>query len=123
MTPEYALFQAIRERIPPDTSFEQFLHGLVGWDVKPLHIDGELVGAAIVRGNELHVGLAKPCKASPRAMIRNVLAPIIKEHGFAVTAVMPDNRAGLAFCKRLGFVVSSFADGVYHLRCERANYV
>ncbi len=123
MNAEYALFQSIRARLPDDYPFRRFLDSLIGWDVLPVMIDGALIGAVMIRGNEIHIGCESPMKASPRALIKSFLLPIIEKHGSAVTTVMHDNHAGLVFCQRLGFVIMDSSDGVYRLRCERANYV
>ncbi len=123
MNAEQALFQSIRARLPDDYPFRRFLDSLIGWDVLPVMIDGALIGAVMIRGNEIHIGCEKPMRASPRALIKSFLLPIIKKHGSAVTSVMHDNRRGLIFCKRLGFEVIDSIDGAYRLRCERANYV
>jgi hypothetical protein len=64
---------------------EQFVAGLVGWDIEAVLIDGRLAFAVLVKGPEFHFASFDSGTAISRAMIRQRLDPIIERHGFVVT--------------------------------------
>jgi hypothetical protein len=115
------IYNSVKHRIAID--FEGFSATLSNWKVVPLSIDNEIIGGALIKGNEIHVGFGVAPKASVRAHIKQVLIAVIKEHGLAVTKVVSSNTKGLRFCERLGFVKLAEQDGIVLLECKGSKYV
>ena len=115
------LYESVKLRIT--ISFDEFVDALKDWDVVPLMQKHELIGAVILKKNEIHVGYAKKPMASIILHIKKTLSNIIKQFGFAITTVDSKNEKGLIFCKRLGFVTTKTDGGLVYLKCERCNYV
>lgn len=122
MSPLHSVYMSVKDRIP-GCSFEQFEKAYAGWDVVPLSIDGDQVGAVLIKANEIHVGYGTAPKASIRSHIRKTINAIIEKFGCAVTMVAKGNDRGLAFCRRLGFTVTEVHGEVIKMRCERTKYV
>lgn len=116
------LYRSVQKRLPEGHSFEAFMQTVRDWDVVPLEMNGQLVGAVLTKGNELHVGYEFAPRASVRAHIRKVLLPMIRRFGYAVTTVQAANVRGIRFCQRLGFYATAETDGVLRLRCDRCSY-
>jgi hypothetical protein len=115
------IYNSIKHRIALD--FEGFVAALSDWKVVPLSIDNEIIGGALIKGNEIHVGFGIAPKASVRAHIKQALMAVIEEHGSAVTKVVSSNTKGLRFCERLGFVKLAEQDGIVLLECKGSKYV
>jgi hypothetical protein len=114
------LYEAVKDRIPDKATF---VKALENWDLIPLEMDGRLIGGVMQKGPEIHVGYKEPPKASIRSHLKRVLKEVITNYGFAETSVMMDNKRGLRFCHRLGFVATDYAAGVIYMKCDRCNYV
>lgn len=114
-------FKALAGRLPKDYSQEQFSTALEPWDVKAFCNGDEPVGMLMTRGAELHVAVLPEVRGKwlSRRLIRDVIRPIIREHGEAKTSVMPDNGVGKDFVRRLGFI----GDDIAVLREGFANLV
>jgi hypothetical protein len=115
------LYESVKNRL--DLSFDEFADALKDWDIVPLMQRKELIGAVMLKKNEIHVGYAEKPKASIILHIKQTLADIIKRFGSAITSVDSKNENGLNFCKRLGFVTTETHDGLVYMKCERCNYV
>ena len=82
---------------------EEYLAGLEGWEITPHVIDGETIGAVLVKGTELHFvtwgkwGLR-------REDIRHYLNPILHKHGVVTTRTPVDSLRQQRFNRVLGFV-------------------
>lgn len=95
-------------------SFEEFQWLCQDWDVEPVEVDGQLVGAVLMRGAEIHACI-KPegfGRWLSRSVLRRTLMRVVREHGRAETAVTTGNAVGEAFVQRLGFVEIERANGV-----------
>ena len=114
------VYQSVNKRI--GCSFEQFKDALKDWAFIPLTENGEVIGAVMQKGNELHIGYGKKAKSSILRHIRKPLRDAITNYGFAETSVMANNPAGLKFCKRLNFVEIGRDSGRILLRCDRSKY-
>lgn len=125
MTPRTDILDIIYKSIEAKVSFDKdvFAEFYMGWDVLPLHEHGELIGGVLAKGNELHVGYARPPRATIRPYIRAILGKALEEHGVVLTSVEPGNTVGLRFCKRLGFVKYDEINGVSLLKCSRSDYL
>jgi hypothetical protein len=115
------IYSSVKHRIALD--FEGFSAALSDWKVVPLSIDNEIIGGALIKGNEIHVGFGKAPKASVRAHIKLALMKVIQKYGSAVTKVASSNTKGLRFCERLGFVKLAEQDGIVLLECKGSKYV
>ena len=124
MTPEdralIMVYESIKDRIT--IGFEQYAEAIKDYSVIPLTESGRVIGGVLVKGNELHVGYGVKPKASIKPYIKSILSNAIKTHGYVVTTIMADNKSGLRFCERLGFVKFDEENGTIKLRCDRSNY-
>jgi len=117
----YLIYQSVRDRVA--MSFADFAAAVREWDIRPVSCNGEVIGGFMVRGNEVHVGLAEKPRAALRSVFRQIVAPLLKQYGWLSTQVMLDNEKGLQFCKRIGFEeVGRQGDRVL-LMCDRSKYV
>lgn len=98
-----ALVLALRERMPMDR--ETADRAFSEWDLQAAVAGGEVVGAVMTKGPELHAAVvpAHRRKWASRTLIRKAIAPLMWRFGFVKTSVMKDNPKGCDFVKRLGF--------------------
>ena len=93
------------------------------WTVSYIRRHGEIVGATLVKGSELH---CHRIKASgmwiTRQDIERTIQPIIEKHGYCTTKVRQSNTIGHAFVRRLGFVVTHSDSDCIHYKCERLKH-
>ena len=115
------LYESVKTKL--SISKEIFEITLKDWEIIPLFRNNEVIGAVLIKGNEIHVGYGKPCGASMRLHIKQTLKKIIEKYGYAITYVMNDNINGLNFCKRLGFIELSKDSVKILLRCDGSKYV
>ena len=115
------LYESVKTKLP--VSKEIFIETLKGWEIIPLWKQKEVIGAVLLKGNEIHVGYGKPCGASMRLHIKQTLRKVLDQYGYAITYVMNDNINGLNFCKRLGFIELSKDSVKILLRCDGSKYV
>lgn len=103
---------------------ELFAMRMGEWDLHPLIHHGEITGAVMVKGTEIHVALDQNCRGRywPRRDLRQLLGGLIQQHGYAITAVMDGNETGHAFVRRLGFEPSGTAPGRIVYRIERLRH-
>lgn len=71
------------------------------WRVLPVVDGDECLGAILVNGSEVHIGIARPLFL--RGLIRTVLESIRAEHGVVTTKVRQQHAPGHRFVQRLGF--------------------
>lgn len=124
MTPEeralIMVYESVKHRMT--MRFEQFAEAIKDYDILPLTESGRVIGGVLVKGNELHVGYGVKPKASIKPYIKSILEHALNVHGHVVTSVMVENKSGLRFCERLGFVKLGEENGTIKLRCDRSNY-
>lgn len=79
-----------------------------GWHVEPVRIGEWIVGALVVKGNEIHVGVEHMARGHwlTRAWLRSHVAPLLRKHGSLTTSVIQGHRAGHEFVTRIGFKVA-----------------
>lgn len=105
-------YDSAKDRFPVD--FEHFCDMVCDWDAEPVHVDGELVGAVLIRYNEIHACI-KPAgfrRWLTKGVLRRTLGKVLHDYGVAVTKVTADNAVGRAFVERLGFKPVRVADGI-----------
>lgn len=98
-------FVALGDRLPKEVDYDKFRTTLSTWDVKAFCNGDKAVGMLMVKGSELHVAVLPEVRGKwlSRRLIREVISPILREHGEAKTEVRPDNGIGRDFISRLGF--------------------
>lgn len=116
-----AIYNSVKGRL--SITEEQFAEAMKGWEFVELTQGDEVVGAVMIKGNELHVGYSKKPTFSIRRHIKQTLKKLLDMYGEAVTTVNASNERGINFCKRLGFVVMSEYEGQIIMKCDRCNYV
>lgn len=116
-----AIYNSVKSRL--SITEEQFAEAMKGWEFVELTHNGEIVGAVMIKGSELHVGYSKKPTFSIRRHIKETLKKLIDLYGEAVTVVSKNNEKGINFCKRLGFVVMSENADQIIMKCDRCNYV
>ena len=114
------IYQSVKERLP--ITVEQFAEALKDWEFVELEQESELIGAVMLKDNEIHVGYSQKPKGSIRKHISQTLKKVIDEYGSAVTTVAESNERGLRFCNRLGFVEINREQGKIYLKCDRCKY-
>lgn len=115
------IYSSVKDRL--DMKFNQFESAMKDWEVTPLQEQGWIIGGVIQKENEIHVGYGLKPSSSIRGHIKATLKKIIDQYGSAITSVMEENKKGLNFCKRLGFIEFKQEKGKIYLKCDRCNYV
>jgi GNAT superfamily N-acetyltransferase len=84
---------------------EAFIRSLEDWAVEPIRVNGEIVGAIMINGPEIHVEVIRKGRGRwlSRRLIRSVLGRVMAEHGYALTRVNHGEEWGHEFVGRLGF--------------------
>ncbi|MDP3909037.1 MAG: hypothetical protein Q8Q14_01480 [Gemmatimonadales bacterium] len=117
MTIEDLLWAAVEKMVY--ITREQYLASLAGWSIHPHAVDGEIVGAVLTKGPELHFcTFGRPWRLT-RADIRRYLEPILTEHGRVETKTPKDDARQLRFNKILGFVETGADEFFVHLTLRR----
>jgi hypothetical protein len=110
-------------QIEPDVYItrEQFVRGLVDWDIEAIRIDGELAFVTLTRGPEFHYTSFGVGKISI-AMIRLWLAPILDLHGYATTRTLKSEPRQHRLNLRLGCTVTGEDEFTIHYRLDRPQH-
>jgi len=115
------IYESVKGRL--NIGVAEYIEAVKDWDVVPLTERGEVIGGVLSKGNELHVGYGKKPRATIRPFVKQILGGALDKYGYVVTSVMAENKAGLRFCERLGFVKYGEEGGTIRLRCDRSNYL
>jgi hypothetical protein len=97
-----AAYEATKPRLQ-GLSFEDFTDFLSGAEIEPVKVGGQIIGALVVIGSEIHACIKPEFKGlwmSRKTLA--VLRRVIEKHGYATTSATTDE--GRAFVQRLGFV-------------------
>jgi len=116
-----AIYELLKDRLK--VTPEQFAEAMQDWEFVELKEGNDVIGAVMVKKNELHIGYSKKPKFTIRKHLRDKLRKTIDLYGCAVTTVMKSNENGLKFCKRLGFEIEKEDQDKFYLKCDRCNYV
>ncbi len=111
-----AAWESVRDRWL--VSHDEFAAFVSGWDVEPVQVRGDIVGAILTRGPEIHACI-KPegfGRWLSRAVLRRTVGKAVEMHGYAETRVTTGNAAGEAFVRRLGFLPVATENGVTRYR-------
>jgi hypothetical protein len=114
------VYESVKQRLP--INFSQFQEALKDWEFVPLTENGQIIGAVMLKGNEIHVGYGKKPRASIKKHIKQTLNNLLDKYGEVVTSVQKGNDRGLAFCKRLNFIQIGQENDKILLKCERSKY-
>lgn len=100
---------ALAQAYPGRSDLEEILSE---WEVVPYLQDGQLVGAACIKGSEFH------CHTTPafrflRSSLRDFLAPLHARHGMLTTRVVHADTANQRFNFLFGFR-RTWSDATYH---------
>jgi hypothetical protein len=115
------LYQSVKDRLT--ISCSEYINAIKNWEIVPLKRQNEVIGAVLIKGNEVHIGYGKPAGAALKAHLRLTLKKLLDKYGYVVTYVQNDNLKGLNFCKRLGFIELSQDSVKIFLRCDGSKYV
>lgn len=115
------VYESVKDRL--NMEFKQFEIAMKDWEVTPLQEKGWIIGGVLQKENEIHVGYGLKPSSSIRGHIKATLKKIIDQYGSAITSVMEENKKGINFCKRLGFIEIKQEKGKIYLKCDRCNYV
>ena len=121
MTALHMIYRSVQNRLP--CGFDEFAAAIKDWEILPFVQRGKMIGGAMIKGNEIHLGLIEKPTASIRKNLQELLKPLFEKHGFVITSVHISNQNGLNFCKRLGFVEIAEESDKILLRCDRSKYV
>jgi RimJ/RimL family protein N-acetyltransferase len=116
-----AIYLSIKDRL--NITPEQFAEAMQDWEFVELKEGDDVIGAVMVKENELHIGYSKKPKFSIRKHLKDTLRKTIDLYGYATTTVMKSNEKGINFCKRLGFEIEKEDQDRLYLKCDRCNYV
>jgi hypothetical protein len=116
----FMIYESVKQRLP--INFNQFKDALKDWEFVPLTENGEIIGAVMLKENEIHVGYGKKPRASIKKHIKQTLNNLLDKYGEVVTSVQKNNDRGLAFCKRLNFIQIGQENDKILLKCERSKY-
>jgi hypothetical protein len=117
------IFDSVQPTLPGWVTFEVFSNIYRDWDITTLMTNGSGVGVVIHKGPELHVVYFSPPQFSIIKHIKQTLANIVAEHGYAETFVEPWNNQAMKFCLRLGFKDVGMKGEAIHMRCTVLNHV
>lgn len=115
-----AAWEASRWQFAPDYTYDQFADAVSDWECWPIEVGGEMAGAILVKGCEIHACI-KPDYfrrwATP-GLYRKVLRRL-RECGKLTTHVRDGHDAGHEFVARFGFKVAGLRGDVmiYEMRC------
>lgn len=108
-------WQASRWQFQDDYTEQDFIDGLADWDAWPVMVGGELAGAMMVKGPEMHACILPRFfgRWASLSMYRRVMRHKAL-HGRLVTTVNVDHDAGREFVERFGFTVTGNTGHVLH---------
>lgn len=99
-------------RAYPDAGQDDLAEILSQWEILPYYQDGELVGAAMVRGSEFHCMTLPTFKLRRQAM-RAFLEPLFNRRGMLTTRVHHNDTANQRFNAAFGFK-RTWSDDQFH---------
>lgn len=97
-----AAFYAAQPMLPQEWTAADFVLAVSDWECHPVVVAGDLAGAVLTNGPEIHACVAPEFHGrwmSKRTL--RILSGILQQYGYAVTRAATD--AGKYFVNRLGF--------------------
>lgn len=91
----------------PALKLDDVISACDAWSVDPIRVGEWIVGALLIRADEIHVGVEHMARGHwlTRAWLRTHVAPVLAQHGALRTSVERTYRAGHEFVTRIGFEV------------------
>lgn len=89
------------------------------WQVLAV-VDGSVIGAVLVFGDEVHIGVTRPCFLRP--LIRQVIGEQVKRYGRSFTKVRESHAIGHRFVQRIGFKPIKTESGLVHYELKDINH-
>ena len=112
MTPAEQLVLDHLAKAYPEADGDVLANILAMWEVIPYEQDGELVGAAMVKGSEFHC-FTTPAFKLRRKPMRAFLEPLFARQGMLTTRVHHNDVANQRFNAAFGFV-KTWSDNEFH---------
>lgn len=96
-------YESAKDRF--DAEYELFADMVSDWDAEPVHVRGQLVGAVLIRHNEIHACITPAGfrRWLTKPLLKRTLGRVLHDYGCAITKVAEDNPTGRAFVERMGF--------------------
>lgn len=116
-----AAYESARDRF--QMSAGEFEKEAARWDVEPVEVEGKVVGAVMMKGEEIHACI-KPegfRRWLSTGVLRKTLVATLTKYGRAVTSVKTGNEVGRKFVERLGFAPFLEKDGVTWYEVRNGN--
>jgi GNAT superfamily N-acetyltransferase len=75
------------------------------WDIEPVTVGGEVVGALLMRGPEIHCGVVPDARRRwmRKELLQRTLGRLVRRYGYAMTRITADHTPGIEFVRRVGF--------------------
>jgi len=112
MTPLEAAHKSlgVRASIP----FDEFAKAVADWEVVPVHVSGEVAGAVMIKGHEIHACILESYKSKwiSKKLYKMIFVDRLNEFGKLTTSVSTACEQGMEFVKRCGFVCIGENNGV-----------
>ena len=84
-------------------TFERFVFLLQDFDTKPIIVDGDVRGAVLVRGPEIHTCVPMGSPWISKKIVRDIIRPIMQAYGFVVTYALSWDKVGQRLATAVGF--------------------
>ena len=119
-----ALEAAYKAAAIPGLSQNEFKQRLIDWHVSPVEVNGELAGAILCKGAEIHACILQEYRGKwfSRKLAKETLIPILKAYGKATTAVPDAKPWGRDFVEKFGFEKTRHDNGVTYYELRRCKY-
>ena len=111
------LWQQVENRV--FISRSDFERNLDGWKIEPVELDGQVAGAILTCGPELHFASFGHGHPITRQMIHDYAQPIIDEYGYIRTKTPKDDERQGRLNKLIGFTVEREDEFFVYYRAER----
>lgn len=106
-----------------DVDRDTFMRALSLFEVIPIENEGRIIGGIALMANEMHIGVTESPRGALGLKYLELFRAKIRQYGRVVTRVRTVNAVAYRFLTRLGFKTISERNGVFHMRCDRCNYV
>ena len=93
-------------KIDVEETFEEWSEKMMDWTFHPVYNNESLVAVIAALKNEIHVVIDKDYRGKwyKRDQVGKIFKDMIDEYGSVITCVGMENKEGMEFVKRLGFV-------------------
>ena len=101
---ENVLRKCLKDRIA--LTKKQVKESFKNFKILAIKHNNKIVGCFLVKENEIHVAILPECRKKwfSRKLFKEGIAELIKQYGYVKTTMMPDNKEGLLFITKLGFI-------------------